>query len=97
MPLKICDNMVPFLKVSDFMKFVSQKNYGKCKQKTYVHFGPIFGHFLVSMGQFYDLYMQLNTKSSYESKKIFLHSVNFHYEIELKTVFKIAANTIDKN
>ena len=30
-------------------------------------------------------------------KKIFLHSVNFHYEIELKTVFKIAANTINKN
>ena len=34
-----------------------QKNYGKCEPKSYVHLWPLFGHFLVSMGQFYDLYM----------------------------------------
>ena len=80
-----------------FHKFcLTKKIMGNVNQKVMSIFGPFLAIFWLVWVNFMICTCSLIPNLVIRVKK-FLHSVNFHYEIELKTVFKIAANTIDKN
>ena len=81
-----------------FHKFcLTKKIMGNVNQKVMSIFGPFLAIFWLVWVNFMICTCSWIPNLVMRVKKNFLHSVNFHYEIELKTVFKIAANTIDKN
>ena len=81
-----------------FHKFcLTKKIMGNVNQKVMSIFGPFLAIFWLVWVNFMICTCSWIPNLVMRVKKNFLHSVNFHYEIELKTVFKIAANTINKN
>ena len=80
-----------------FHKFcLTKKIMGNVNKKCIFIFGPFLAIFWLVWANFMICTCSWIPNLVMRVKKNFLHSVNFYYEIELKTVFKIAANTIDK-